>query len=420
MWNRVGWFVVIVLCAATASTAPAWADAEAGIRFLYRQNTSNQGGAFAVPEEYRFSPDKLWQEDAYLRWQESYFKFNGRATAQGQTGCCGPHQEWVMNELYANIPLSASVGASIGKKVASWGIGQVFRPLDVLQRENRQAVEPLDLEGVPMAMLEFFGETSAFTMVAANRSWLSSGQPREESEGGVKYTALAGGTDIQLVGHIKGTSELSVGAGAANVFGDSLETHASFNYLSYYAKPWHSLAGQPPTLLFTLNPYVDKKMDNGAQLLIGGSWTWENKVSLMMEAWHDDTAYTKDEWLGILELTRSQRAMLGLGAPAEAVYGNINGNSVLYLRPNLLQDTIMIRLAYDGGTFKPELYLLHTPLDGGLLITAAAEYRAWDGIYLFGAARFFTGMRDSVYGESANGESFFAGIRIEGTMLDAN
>lgn len=420
MWNRRGWLAVIALCAIEAAPAPAWADAEAGIRFLYQHSSSNQGGAFTVPEGYRVLPGKLGQQDAYLRWQEPYFKFNGRATAREGLDCCGSCQEGVVNELYANIALSPAIGASIGKKVASWGIGQAFRPLDVLQRENRQAVEPLDLEGVPMAMLEYFGESSALTIVAANRSWLSGGGQRDETEGGVKYTALAGGTDVQLVGYIKEASELSLGAGAANVFGDSLEAHASFNYLASYAKPRHSLAGQSPALLNTANPFTDKKMDNGVQLLVGGSWTWESRVSLMMEAWHDDTAFTKDEWLGILELTRSQRAMLGLGVPADAVYGNVNGNSRFYQRPNLLQDTIMIRLAYDGGYFKPELYILNTPLDGGLLITAAAEYRAWDGVYLFGAARFLTGMANSAYAESANSGLFYAGIRIEGAILQAD
>lgn len=420
MWNRRGWRAVIAFCAVTAGAAPAWADAEAGIRFLYQQNTPNQGGAFNVPEEYRVSPGKLGQQDAYLRWQEPYFKLNGRATAQEGMDCCGSHQDGVVNELYANIQLSPAAGASIGKKVASWGIGQAFRPLDVLQRENRQAVEPLDLEGMPMAMLEFFGETSAFTVVAANRSLLSGGDYREETEAGVKYTTLAGGSDIQLVGHIKEASELSIGAGTATVFGHSLETHASFNYLGYYTKPWHRLAGQPPALLNTDNPYTVKKMESGAQLLIGGSWAWEGGVSLMMEAWHDDTAYTKDEWLGILELTRSQRAMLGLGAPAYAVYGNINGNSRWYQRPNLLQDTFMIRLAYDSVYFKPELYILSTPVDGGVAITAAVNYLVRDGFFLFGAARLLTGMADSAYAESGNSGFFYAGIRIEGALLQAD
>lgn len=271
-----------------------------------------------------------------------------------------------------------------------------------------------------MAMLEFFGETSAFTIVAANRSWLSGGAYREETEGGVKYTTLAGATDIQLVGHIKEAAELSAGAGIANVFGDSLETHTSFNYLAYYTKPWHTLAGQSPALLNTADPYTNRKMDSGVQLLIGGSWAWEGGVSLMIEAWHDDTAYTKDEWLDILELTQSQRALLAFGAPAEAVYGNINGNSRLYTRPNLLQDTVMIRLAYDGGDLKPELYILNTPLDGGLLITAAVDYRAWNGISIFGTARFFTGMASSAYAETANNALFYVGIRFEGALLQSD
>ncbi|TBR20829.1 MAG: hypothetical protein EPO63_09320, partial [Candidatus Nitrosotenuis sp.] len=310
MWNKRGRLAATALCAALFpfAAAPAWADAEAGIRFLYQRNTANDGGAFAVPAEYRVLPASLGQGDAYLRWQQPYFKFNGRATAQQGLDCCGSRQQGVVNELYANIPLSPAAGASIGKKVASWGVGQAFRPLDVLQRENRQAVEPLDLEGVPMAMLEFFGDTSAFTIAAANRSWLSGGDYRAETEAGLKYAALAGGTDIQVVGHIKEASELSIGIGAANVFGDNLEAHASFNYLASYIKPWHSLAGQSPALLNTADPYYGRKMDNGVQLLIGGSWTWENAVSVMLEAWHDDTAYTKDEWRSILDLTRGQRA----------------------------------------------------------------------------------------------------------------
>jgi hypothetical protein len=57
---------------------------------------------------------------------------------------------------------------SIGKKVLSWDVGFGFRPLDVVQQENRRALLVYALEGIPGVSAEAYGADSAWTFVLAN------------------------------------------------------------------------------------------------------------------------------------------------------------------------------------------------------------------------------------------------------------
>ncbi|MBI5814513.1 MAG: hypothetical protein HZB29_02755 [Nitrospinae bacterium] len=419
MWSERPFAAAALILAVTASSA--FADAEAGLRALYQRETGGVDNVFHAPPGRRAYPSEEARQDAYLRWSGPLGKFSGVATSAEGVDCCGSNQKGTVNELYANLTIAEGVEASVGKKVASWGMGQGFRPLDVIQREDRQAIEPLDLEGIPMVTIESFSGVSGITLIVGDRSWMDgSGVEKDELEAGLKYSSLLGSADLQIVAHALERKEASAGAGLSIVSGDSFEAHASFNYLPYYTKQFHTLAGQPAGLLETHDPYVDVIKHHGAQALIGGSWTWENAVSLMIEAWHDDTAYTKSEWEDILDIAQSQSSLLEAGVPEEAVYGNINGASRIFKRRNILQDAVMVRLAYGGKDFRPEIYALATPADGGLAVTAAADYRLRDGIIMFGAVRWLGGNRDSAYAQAGFSEIIYAGIRVEGALIDEN
>lgn len=151
-----------------------------------------------------------------------------------------------------------------GKKVMSWDVGYAFRPLDVVQREDRRALNPLALEGIPMLAWERYDADSATTIVWANPT-----RGRAESVGGqrddealaIRHYRQRGSRDEYAVLRLSRRDGIEAGASFAQVAGDGLELHAS---LLWQQRPRH-----------------------GGKALAGFTWTTESKFSVLGEAWTD-------------------------------------------------------------------------------------------------------------------------------------
>jgi hypothetical protein len=269
-----------------------------------------------------------------------------------------------------------------------------------------------------MLMLEYFTADSAITAIISNHLQFDGTIPRKgDYEGALKYSTLFGNSDIHFLLYQQQGESLSVGSGASTTYGDHLELHASMRYLSSYTTLQHKLSGQTPVLLKTADAFVTQQKRHGIQALLGASWTWENGYNLMIEAWHDDTAWSYQQWQALLYINQFQRQQLAPGAPKQAIYGNINANSRVYTGQNLLKDTLFMRLSYDGEKFDPDLSLLYTPADGGAVFTASADYDWSDDIWLFGSARWMTGRKHSAYREAAERWQLLVGLQISGELF---
>ena len=168
-----------------------------------------------------------------------------------------------VNELAFDHALAGGF-MSAGKKVMSWDVGYAFRPLDVVQREDRRALNPLALEGIPMFAWERFDADSATTIVWANptrgRAASASGQ-RDDEALAVRHYRQRGARDEYAVLRLSRRNGIEAGASFSQVAGEGLELHAS---VLWQQRPRH-----------------------GGKALAGFTWTTESKLSIMGEAWTD-------------------------------------------------------------------------------------------------------------------------------------
>ncbi|WP_089724179.1 hypothetical protein [Candidatus Thiosymbion oneisti] len=135
---------------------------------------------------------------------------------------------------------------------------------------------------------------------------------------------------------------------------------------------------------------------HGIKALLGTTWTHPSGISLLGEFWFDDSAYSKDEWDDLRELTRTQRGLLGTGIDG-AVYSNIGESSRFFSQSNLLQQNLLLRLSYDSGNATDgALDLLYTPEDSGWVATASLS-REHNNQHLELGLRAFGGHPDSAY-----------------------
>lgn len=191
-----------------------------------------------------------------LRWSDGALR--GVLTA---TRVDGGNVRLRLNELSYDRALGSGF-LTAGKKVMSWDVGYAFRPLDVVQREDRRALNPLALEGVPMLAWERFDADSATTIVWANPTQgraTSAGQQRDDEALAIRHYRQRGARDEYAVLRLSRRNGIEAGASFSQVASDGLELHAS---LLWQQRPAHS-----------------------GKAMAGFTWTTESKLSIVGEMW---------------------------------------------------------------------------------------------------------------------------------------
>lgn len=325
------------------------------------QERSDSPYRIVLPEQSR--EQRSQREDLYLRLDE------GTATAQltlrRQTAEDGrTSYPVVTHQLYVDGGRGDGVAWTIGKKVLSWGVGYGFRPLDVIQREDRRGINPPPLVGVPLLALEHFSGTDAWTLV-----WSHPGQGRGDKDFQDSSWALRGyrlteqGDDLHAVLRYSHRRQWEIGLGLTRVIGEEWSLHAAGLWSQRYHKILNTLA-ERGELWSSTDPMTPQTRHGGYKAVIGAQWSGASGLSLLAEAWLDDDAYRADEWQRLHTLTAHQLSSPAL--PAAALAGQLAWSSQAYLAPNLMRENLLLRLAFDDGNgFKPYLEYLATPRDGG-------------------------------------------------------
>jgi hypothetical protein len=251
-----------------AGAAHAEDRLDAHLRAQFEQVRANPANPFGVRDWSRTV------RTAEVRWQwDAPFAAAVRGGALMRSASGEPGRGTV-NELSFERALGEAF-ISIGKKVMSWDVGYGFRPLDVVQQEDRRALYPSTPEGVPMLAWESFGEASAVTVVVSNPGRGRAGQPRGDGSLAVRLYRHGGGTDQYAVLRLSRRNGAEGGIALSDVRNEALELHASVLFQqrhdTWSGARWLGRGG-------------------GGKALAGMTWTTAAKLSLLGEAWLDRTA----------------------------------------------------------------------------------------------------------------------------------
>ena len=192
-----------------------------------------------------------------------------------------------VNELSLERPLAGGF-LTAGKKVMSWDVGYAFRPLDVVQQEDRRALNPVTLEGVPMLAWEAFDADRALTVVLSNPGRSREGQPRDDGSLAVRLYRQNGARDEYAVLRVSSRNGIEGGLSFSQVATPELELHGSV-LLQQRHDVWRTSRGAPP--------HWQRSAGNngGGKVLAGFTWTNEAKFSVLGEAWLDRTASARQQ-----------------------------------------------------------------------------------------------------------------------------
>ncbi len=364
------------------------AELTADLRLTAEAVDHNNASPYAVPERVLPSNNRRNEQNLELHWQKG--GFNTTATLRNSTQADGAFDRAAFfNELYFDTQL-AGRDVSIGRKIASWGVGFGFRPLDVIQQEDRRALYTNTLKGVDMLTLETYGDTSALSLLWSNPGRGKAYRPALDESLALKFFNNFGDADAHALARYSERTGAQLGVGLSLVSGDALEWHGSILWQRNFSKPINRLtladARQP---LSADNPFIDQTFHNGVKALAGVSWTHGSGWNVLGEIWYDNTAYTAQQWRNLNALNEAQRQLTNAGlAPPQGVLGNIARNRQAFRQNNLRQWNALLRLSRQSGSFEPSLELLYTPDDRGWVITARAQYTLNNQQFEAGLRRF--------------------------------
>lgn len=398
---------ILLLIAFPAS----YAEVLGGYRAYGPHVETNNDSIFQTPEEFAVFPRNSLRQEGWLSYQQSGLNLlvTGRYTVREDDD---PKDKVILNELYYDF-LADAFDFTVGKKILGWGVGQAFRPLDVIQREDRRRLISTDLEGLPQVSAEYFTDSSSHTAIYARRTEQDQIDfDGERDELAYKYYRLIGDWDTLAVAHWSEDEGFAGGAGAALVISNEMELHGSFLHREQCIRSLNSLTINGG-LLSTSDPFIDVDVGNCSKVLIGGSWTGESGIGLLFEAWHDGEAHSEKEWDQQRELGKKQHALLTVPAfPSDVVYQNLKADQQFFDQPVLLENNLFMMLSYDGERLDPSIDMLFTPDDQGVAITARLNYELNSHVILLGAVRYFAGATDSAYSEIADQSFAFAGLDV--------
>lgn len=248
-----------VLAVAPAASRSAAAAAAAALVCALALSPAAHAGELAANVRAQIGSQSL--QAGGLRWSDGPWRSVLTAT-RIDGGKVRPR----LNELSYDRALGDTF-LTAGKKVMSWDVGYAFRPLDVVQREDRRALNPLALEGIPLLAWERFDADSATTVVWANPTQgraASASQQRDDEALAIRHYRQRGARDEYTVLRLSRRNGIEAGASFSQVASDGLELHAS---LLWQQRPAHS-----------------------GKAMAGFTWTTESKLSIIGEMWTDRSA----------------------------------------------------------------------------------------------------------------------------------
>lgn len=284
------------------------------------------------------------------------------------------HSSAALQELYLS---GEALGwqFSAGRKLVAWDVGHAFRPNDVVAQEERRTLLSNMPRGRPMLQAEYFSAETAWSLVWVNPAPRQDAHFGDEQALALRFYQRRGALDLHGFARLGEHTHESLGAAASWVASDSVELHASWRY-ARRNEGWRNRNGT--AALLPASPWRIETLGWRQQALLGTSWTGENRLSLMAEAWWDGNALSAAQWRDWASRNRGLRAIATQLPPAlhAAAAGNLAWQAQAFGNSSLRRRNVFVRLAWNHEAWQPALDLLYAPEDGGRIVTASL---AWTG-----------------------------------------
>jgi hypothetical protein len=394
--RRVALPIAGVLFLPTAGTTGEAPQDNFTLRLLPQYRLADDRSPFFVPGDDRqgsVREDILWRhEDDLLTFQWSGMSLHSEGDE--------PIRRGVLNELFIDRSLG-EFEVTLGKKMMTYGVGHSFRPLDVIQRERNLPLQPMILEGVPVATLEYYTDVGAYSAIYVHRLDADDQPYRGDvSEYALRTAFTYGPWDLRTLAHYAEATGWSLGAGFETVSGEALSFYGSLLHQQRHRLPQSTLLEPGPIYPASdAPPMVWREEGAAVKGVAGFSWTWSSGFSLIGELAYNGAARDADDWRDLLRLAQAQRALMAQpGMDPRPLAAALQAEGMAFGLSNFVQQALFLRLSYDGDKLDPRLEVLHSPDAGGGFVTAHLDVEVGNRHKMALGARHYFGGRDTPFG----------------------
>jgi hypothetical protein len=331
-----------------------------------------------------------------------------------------------LRELALDVSLTDEFDVTIGKKILKWGPGYAFNPTGVVEPQ-RSPSDPSDRLGQNegrklVSATAFLGKNSLTFVYINNIQYRSSAWYWNDPEFAFRAYTFIDGFDLSLIGHYKEGDRLETGMNYAKVLGDNLELHGEVLVKQGTSAEYHQVIFTDHTeQLFSSYPYVapyDRSNRIFYKLLLGGQYTFESGINIVLEYYHDAEGLSKIEWKRWMKFVKFQNSIQqGLIAAPPGVLEASRYNLLWALQTlsprGAMSDYMFAREYYSTGGWSFECLQFLNALDFSLVVIPSVTYTISEHLALTGRWTSFLGDSDSEFGALFNSSLFNVGIRFQ-------
>jgi hypothetical protein len=337
-----------------------------------------------------------------------------------------PNYSHTIRELALDLSLTNEFDMTIGKKILKWGPGYAFNPTGVVEPQ-RSPSDPSDRlgqnDGRKLASVTAFLGKSSLTFVYINDVQLRSSKLCwSKQEFALRAYTFVNGFDLSLIGHYKEGDRLETGFNSAKVIGSNLELHGEVLAKKGTSAEYHQvITSDNDEQIFSSNPYMAMYNHSDRvfyKILLGGQYTFENGINIVLEYYHDAEGLSKIEWKRWLKFVKFQNSIQEGSVAATPILIEASRNNILWALRTLsprgtMSDYMFAREFYSTGNWSFECLQFLNALDFSVVVIPSASFGISENISLYSRLTSFIGSSDSEFGALFYSYSFNLGVQFQ-------
>ena len=337
-----------------------------------------------------------------------------------------PDYTFAMHELSLDLSLTDDFDITIGKKILKWGTGYAFNPTGVVEPQ-RSPSDPSDRLGQNdgrklVSANAFFGRSSITFVYINDVRYESSKLYWSKQELAMRAYTFIDGLDLSLIGHYKEGDRLETGLNWSKVFGSNFEFHGEVLAKKGSSSLYHqSITSDDNEQVFSSSPYLalyDQSARIFYKILLGGQYTFDNGINVVLEYYHDVEGLNKIEWKRWMKFIKFQNSIQQGFIIASPAMIAASRHNILWALQTLsprgtMSDYIFAREFYSTGSWSFEWLQFLNALDFSTVIIPSVSFGISENVSLYGRLTSFIGGSESEFGALFNSYSYNLGLRYQ-------
>jgi hypothetical protein len=321
-----------------------------------------------------------------------------------------PQYSLAVREASVDLNLTDQIDLMIGKKILKWGTGYAFNPTGVVE-PARLPSDPTDRlklnDGRNVVSVTGLAGRSSFTFVYLNDFQIrNSNFYPDRSEIAARVYTYLNGLDLSAIAHYRAGDRLEAGINYSFVIGDNLEIHGEAlgkrGTSQEYENPVISGDG---IKFYNDYPYQALYYNSDKmfwKFLIGGQFTFDDGINIVLEYYHNDDGLSKAEWKRWLDFVRFHNNIQNGTYPVPRELLMPSKYNLLWSLKTLsprgtMMDYIFVRIYYSESNWNFELLSMINGADLSVVLIPAFTFKFSENFSVYLRYSGFAGSGDSEY-----------------------